>query len=42
VAARLGFGTARAGGPATSGLIVSAIHVPVWWHVRFLGQVGSH
>ena len=42
VAARLGFGTAGAGGPAVSGLIVSAIHVPVWWHVRFLGEVGSH
>jgi hypothetical protein len=23
-------------------LIVSAIHVPVWWHVGFLGQIGFH
>jgi hypothetical protein len=42
VAARLDFGISGAGGPAASGLIVSAIHVPIWWHVRFLGQVGSH
>jgi len=42
VAARLGFGAAGAGGPAASGLIVSAIRVTLWWHVRFFGQVDSH
>jgi hypothetical protein len=42
VAARFGCGAAGAGGPATSGLIVSAIRVTVWRHVRFFGQVDSH
>jgi len=42
MAARLGFGAARAGGPAASGLIVSAIRVTLWWHVRFFGPVDSH
>jgi hypothetical protein len=41
-AARLGFGAAGAGGLAASGLVVSAIRVTVWWHVRFIRQVGSH
>jgi hypothetical protein len=42
VAARLGLGAAGAGGPAASGLIVSAIRVTLRWHVRFFGQVDSH
>jgi hypothetical protein len=42
VAARLGFGAAGTGGAAASGLLVSAIRVTLWWHVRFFGLVDSH
>ncbi len=41
-AARLGSGAAGAGGAAASGLVVVTICVPIGWHVRFVGQVGSH